>query len=73
MQNPSPPAHKVHKAPKGLWDLWIYGNIQIQTPNPPGPLSAGTQQIKALRTAALVHSEIKGCGLLWELPVMVLP
>lgn len=45
--------------------LWEY-------PNPPGPLFVGTKQIKALRTAALVDSEIQGCCLLWELLVMLL-
>lgn len=44
---------------------------KYQTPKPPGPLFVGTKQIKALRTAALVDSEIKGC-LLWELLVMLL-
>lgn len=51
---------------------WVYGNIQIPNPNPPGPLFVGTEQIKALRTAALVDSEIQGCCLLWELLVMLL-
>lgn len=46
----------------------IYGNIQTHQ----GPLFVGTEQIKALRTAALVDSEIQGCCLLWELLVMLL-
>lgn len=48
------------------------GISKYQTSNPAGPLFVGTKQIKALRTAALGDSEIKGCCLLWELLVMLL-